>query len=89
MQIGMLWKSIGGTFGISNSGKRAIGRKISKEGKTNEQLWDMQRLLLRSKPLKVGHFVGLTDFKHYIAVGVLVNWRKTASKQRLEIILAG
>jgi hypothetical protein len=34
MQIGMLWESIEGAFGISDSGKKAIDKEISRERKT-------------------------------------------------------
>jgi hypothetical protein len=76
-----------GTFGTKvkadvNANRNAVGTNreahlgvsdSGKEGKTNEQLWDMQCLLLRSKPSEIDRFVRLTDFKYYIAVGVLVN----------------
>jgi hypothetical protein len=34
MQIGVLWGSIEGAFGISDSGQKAIGKDISRERKT-------------------------------------------------------
>jgi hypothetical protein len=54
-------------------------RQENLQRKTNEKLGDMQRLLLRSKPLKIDCFVKLTDFKHYIAVGVLERRRLRSS----------